>query len=118
MDSLVSAGGGYVCPFMNELVDSLYTEELNALIEKACQTGVDRRTFMMFIMMYFFTYINVNTSGEGGDRKEMLKVFMSDLIMNSEKRRRCVELYLSFERSVEKSVTAMGGQCPPLLREE
>ena len=102
---------GYVCPFMDELVDSLYTEELNALIDKTCQTGLDKRTFMMFIMMYFFTYINV--SGPSGgvskpeERKVMLKVFMSELIMNSEKRRRCVELYMLFEKSVEKSVTTL-----------
>lgn len=107
---------GYVCPFMSELVDSLYTEELNALIDKTCQTGLDKRTFMMFIMMYFFTFINV-TNGtadarpEGGqpteNRKAMLKVFMSELIMNSEKRRRCVELYMMFEKSVEKSVATL-----------
>ena len=104
MDSIVpSKSLGYVCPFMDDLVDSLYTEELNALIEKTCVTGLDKRTFMMFIMMYFFTYLNTNsertdserTDSERPDRKALLKVFMSDLIMNSEKRRQCVELYVS-----------------------
>ena len=105
MDSLATtSSSGYVCPFMDDLVDSLYTDELNTLIEKTCQTGLDKRTFMMFIMMYFFTMLNVSGAGtctsEGVDRKSMLKEFMSDLIMNSEKRRRCVDLYVSFERSV------------------
>lgn len=49
---------GYVCPFIGELVDSLYTEELNKLIDKTCESEIDKRTFMMFIMMYFLTYIN------------------------------------------------------------
>lgn len=96
---------GYICPFLNDLVDALYTEELNALIEKTCECDVDKRTFMMFIMMYFFTFLNMRVDSTNENKKEMLKVFMSELIINTEKRKQCVDLYMLFEKSVEKSVT-------------
>ena len=95
---------GYICPFIDDFVDCLYTDQLNDLVEKSCQTDIDKRTFMMFIMMYFSSYLSMNDLG-GRDRKTVLKVFMSDLIMNSEKRQKCVELYRTFEQSVAKSIT-------------
>lgn len=34
----------------------------------------------------------------------MLKIFISDLIMNSEKRKKCVELYTSVEKTIQTSL--------------
>lgn len=102
--------GAHVCPFMDDLVECLYTDELIALIETTCREDLDKRTFLMFVMMYFFTYLNTcalppgGTEGPRADRKQLLKEFMSDLIMNSEKRKRCVDMYVSFEQSVARGL--------------
>ena len=44
-----------VLPFKDQLVESLYTDEINNLLEKMCTTIDDKRTFLMFLMTYFFT---------------------------------------------------------------
>lgn len=112
MDSSVGFPRGYVCPFMDELVDCLHTDELIRLIEKTCKEDIDKRTFMMFAMMYFFTYLNVSSEGttdSNSGSKQLMKEFMSELILNSEKRRRCVALYLTFEQSVKRSLVSSDG---------
>ena len=37
----------------------------------------------------------------GVDVKEMLKVFLSDLIRNGEKRKKCLEMYEGFENTIK-----------------
>lgn len=90
----------YICPFINQMVDNLYIDELNNLITKTCNTNIDKRTFMMFIMMYFFTFLNINENSNNDEKKQMLKIFMSELIMNSEKRSQCINLYEIFEKNI------------------
>ena len=43
-----------IYPFIDELVDALYTDELNKMIDSE-NVQVDKKTFIMFIIMYFVT---------------------------------------------------------------
>jgi hypothetical protein len=91
-----------IYPMINELVDSLYTSEINCLIDSKCETIDDKRVFLMFIIIYFYTYLSVpKEMKDTFDMKQELKVFMTDVIRNPEKRIKMVELYRNFENSVQ-----------------
>jgi hypothetical protein len=82
-----------VYPFINNLVDFLYTDELNTLIQNNIKSDLDKRSFMMYIIMYFYTYLNVSHKTS----KEDIKYFLTDIIQNPDKRQKCIELYMNFE---------------------
>lgn len=91
-----------IYPMIDELVDSLYTTEINNLIDSKCETVDDKRVFLMFIIIYFYTYLSVPKDVKDTfNMKEELKVFMTDVIRNPEKRSKMVELYRNFENSVQ-----------------
>lgn len=91
-----------IYPMIDELVDSLYTTEINNLIDSKCETVDDKRVFLMFIIIYFYTYLSVPKDVKDTfNMKEELKVFMTDVIRNPEKRSKMVELYRTFENSVQ-----------------
>lgn len=85
-----------IYPLFDELVDSLYTPELNTLIEKNCTSILDKKTFIMFIIMYFMTFLHLKPS------KENMKIFLTDMLKNPQKRSKCIELFMSFENSVKQ----------------
>lgn len=90
-----------IYPMINELVDSLYTSEINQLIDTKCETIDDKRVFLMFIIVYFYTYLSLPKNVKDSyDMKDELKIFMTDMIRNPEKRSKMVELYRTFENSV------------------
>lgn len=91
----------YIYPMIDELVESLYTQEINNLIDTKCETVDDKRVFLMFMIMYFYTYLSIpNEIKTKYDMKEELKIFMSDMIKNPDKRMKMIELYRTFETSV------------------
>lgn len=91
-----------IYPMIDELVNSLYTDEINNLINTKCETIDDRRVFLMFLIMYFYTYLSIPKDvKEQYDMKHELKVFLTDMIRNPEKRAKCIELYTNFENSVK-----------------
>jgi hypothetical protein len=91
-----------IYPMIDELVNSLYTDSINNLIDTKCETIDDRRVFLMFLIMYFYTYLSIPKNiKEKFDMKNELKVFLSDMIRNPEKRAKCIELYTTFENSVK-----------------
>lgn len=83
-------------PLIEELVDLLYTEELNNLIDTICVSNLDKRSFMMFVMMYFYSRL----SAVNNVTKESLKSFLTELIMDNDKRKKCIDIYRNFEKSV------------------
>ena len=91
-----------VYPMINDLVDSLYTDEINDIIQKSCNSLVDKRSFMMFIIMYFLTFINIKNNNGNNLSKNEMKILLTEFIRNPEKRQKCVELFLLFENSVKK----------------
>lgn len=94
-----------VYPLIDELVNSLYTSDINNLIDTKCQTIDDKRVFLMFLIMYFYSYLsipgNVKENETDTDIKHNLKLFLTDLIRNPDKRLKCLELYTTFENTIK-----------------
>ena len=89
-------------PFVEELVDILYTTELNDLIDARCETEEDKKVFIMFILTYFYTFLSIPTDIKKTDElKSELKLFITDLIRNPEKRYNIIQLYKTFENSIK-----------------
>lgn len=92
-----------IYPGIDKLVDVLFTSEINNLIDTKCETDSDKRVFLMFLIMYFYTYLNIPNVVKTSDIdiKQNLKIFLTDLIKNPDKRLKCIELYKSFEDSIK-----------------
>lgn len=87
-----------VYPFINELVDSLFNNELNSIIDENTELNHDKSVFMMFVNIYFMAYLHTqsktSTQNRVSDeeRKKLLKEMLSDVIRCPEKRQVCVSL--------------------------
>ena len=81
-------------PFIDELVDSLYIDKLNNLIDKNCKTIEDKKIFIMFIITYFMTYLNTpNITSDG------IKEFLNNIIKNPEERLKYIKLFYEFDEN-------------------
>ena len=81
-------------PFIDELVDSLYIDKLNNLIDKNCKTIEDKKIFIMFIITYFMTYLNTpNITSDG------IKEFLNNIIKNPEERLKYIKLFYEFDKN-------------------
>jgi hypothetical protein len=90
-----------ILPGINDLVNVLYTEHLNEYLDKKNETSDDRRVLLMFLIMYFYSYLSVPKEIKSNvDVKQTLKAFLSDLIKDHTKRKICLEMYKSFENTV------------------
>jgi hypothetical protein len=85
-----------IYPFIDELVNILYTDDLNNLIDSE-HVQIDKRNFFMFIIMYFTTRLYASNESLS---KENMKLFMTDLIRDPIKRNKCIQLFLMFENSL------------------
>jgi hypothetical protein len=83
-----------IYPFINDMVDTFYTENCNKLIEKCIETETDKNTFLMFIMMYFGIHLKLSSENDI-QKKYQIKTILSDLIRDPEKRRICIEMFES-----------------------
>lgn len=92
-----------IYPMINELVDVLYKDDINNLISTKCQTQSDKRVFLMFLIMYFYTYLTIpDEIKDNFNIKNELKLFLTDIIKNPNKRHQCIQLYSDFENSIKK----------------
>jgi hypothetical protein len=83
-----------IYPFINDLVDTFYKEHLNTFIDKSIESEGDKSVFLMFVMMYFCIHLKLEK--ENNDvKKDNIKILMSDIINDPEKRRLCLELFES-----------------------
>lgn len=89
-----------IYPFINELVDVLYTSQIHELVDSKCHTDEDRRVFMMYLLTYFYTYMQIPSEMKTDDIKIELKKFLSDIIKNPDKRKVCIDLFLHFENTI------------------
>ena len=89
-----------ILPGINELVNILFTETINDFIDKKNGSDEDRRVILMFLIMYFYSYTSIKTVHDKENIKKLLKAFLSELIINREKRIQCLELFRSFENSI------------------
>ena len=84
-------GNGNICPGLDKLVNVLYTEDINGYIDEICKDELDKKTFLMFVIMYFYAYFNV----EG---KHNIKLVLSNIMRDPEKRSKCVHLFVKFQK--------------------
>lgn len=90
-----------ILPGINDLVNVLYTEHLNEFLDKKNETRDDRRVLLMFLIMYFYSYLSIPKEiKDNVDVKQTLKAFLSDLILDHTKRKACLDMYQSFENTV------------------
>jgi hypothetical protein len=82
-----------VCPGIDKLVNVLYTDEINEYIEEICKDELDKKTFIMFVIMYFYAYFNV----EG---KNNIKLVLSNIMRDPDKRSKCVQCFVLFQKSL------------------
>lgn len=91
-----------ILPGINDLVNVLYTEHLNEYLDKKNETPDDRRVLLMFLIMYFYSYLSVPKEVKNKvDIKQTLKAFLSDLISDHIKRKVCLDMYTTFESTVK-----------------
>lgn len=89
----------YILPFIDNLVSILYNKDINNLIMKNCNDEIDKKTILMFIILYFFTHIKtIDVNIE--NKEHELKKFISKVILDSNKRKECIEVYLSLEKLI------------------
>lgn len=83
-----------IYPFIDEMVDTFYNDQSNALIERAIESNQDKSIFMMYVMMYFGIHLKLEKENDEV-KKEQIKVLMTDLIRDPEKRKFCIEIFES-----------------------
>ena len=76
-------------------MDALFTKEINDIIDSENVT-IDKKSFIMFICMYFSIRLYSKKCS-----KEAIKKFMTDLIRNPEKSHKCILLFNSFEKVID-----------------
>jgi hypothetical protein len=81
-----------IYPFIDEMVDTFYNDQSNALIERAIESRQDKSIFMMYVMMYFGIHLKLERENDE-IKKEQIKVLMTDLVRDPEKRKFCIELF-------------------------
>ena len=103
-ESIIEIKKSKIYPFINDLVDVLFTTQINNLIDTRCSTIEDKRVFMMFLMTYFYSYLCIPDCNKNNKIKQNLKEFLNELINNPDKRLKCIELYTTFEETLSNNV--------------
>lgn len=79
-----------IYPFINEMVDTFYTENANKLIEKSIEHNSDKSIFMMYITMYFAIHLKLK---DDENKKHYIKQIMSEIINDPAKRSKVIEMF-------------------------
>lgn len=81
-----------IYPFIDEMVDTLYNDDSNYLIEKVIETSTDKSIFMMFVVMYYSIFLKLDNKDKEIKRSQ-IKILMNEFIQDPEKRKFCIELF-------------------------
>jgi hypothetical protein len=81
-----------IYPFINEMVDTFYTENCNELIENSISGGYDKSIFLMFVVMYFGIHLKLENSNKE-EKKTQIKLLMTDFIKDPIKRNMCINIF-------------------------
>jgi len=91
------------CPYpgIDKLVDALYCDEINSYINDICHDELDKKTFIMFVIMYFYIYFGLECNVQTSElSKQNIKLVLSDIIRDPEKRHQCIQLFTQFQKSI------------------
>lgn len=83
-----------VYPFIDEIVDILFTKNVNSLVENSIEYNSDKSIFMMFITMYFAIHLKLDIPNDE-NKKTHIKQIMTEMINDPEKRLKCIQLFQS-----------------------
>lgn len=81
-----------IYPFINEMVDTFYNDNCNELINNSISGGYDKSIFLMFVAMYFGIHLKLENDNKE-EKKQQIKILMSDFIKDPIKRRMCIEIF-------------------------
>lgn len=96
-----------IYPFINEIVDLLYTDKCNSIIEKVIENDNDKSVFLMFIMMYFGIHLKLDKSNDD-IKKDQIKILMTELIKDPYKRQFCIEMFENKFQDFFKTAPPLG----------
>lgn len=85
-----------IYPFINDMVDTLYNDSTNELIERVIENNNDKSVFLMFIMMYYGIHLQLDKQDDDNFKREQIKILMTDLIRDPQKRQFCIEVLNTF----------------------
>lgn len=81
-----------IYPFINDMVDTFYTDNCNELIENSISGGYDKSIFLMFVVMYFGIHLKLENSNKE-EKKTQIKLLMTDFIKDPIKRNMCINIF-------------------------
>lgn len=82
----------YIYPFVDELVDALFTKECNQLIKERIEGAYDKQVFLMFVMLYFAVHIHLEGDATE-DKKIAIKYIVTECVKDPVKRQKCLEMF-------------------------
>lgn len=86
-------------PFIDQLVDTLHSNEINTMIKDKIHNDDEKSIFMMFVMMYFVINVKVQTESQTtAVTKEQIKDVMTQIIGDYDKRRTCLQMFEPYFR--------------------
>ena len=77
-------------PFVEKLVDALYNDDVNSVIEKSVEGHYDKSIFLMFVVLYFGIFLSIEKFEY---KKDLLKESISDIIRDHDKRTACLQFF-------------------------
>ena len=90
-----------IYPFIDEMVEVFYTDNCNNMIENVVTTNSDKSIFLMFVMMYFGIHLKLEQENDD-TKKKQIKLMLSDIIRDHDKRRLCIEMFESKMQDIFK----------------
>ena len=85
-----------ILPFINDIVD-----HLEELLENKCENEDEKRIMIMFILTYAYSHLTIvpkNTKINNIDKKNLIKITMTNIIMDRNKRLQIIQMFQNFEK--------------------
>jgi hypothetical protein len=106
MSNIIRTTNTNVYPLINEIVDELSDTDLKAIIERSCETRMDKGIFMMFVTMYFYVFLSDTELS-----KHEIKLILTDAIRDPEKRQYCLQVFFgTMNKLIEETKTKLIGR--------
>lgn len=84
--------------FFRKLINLFYSEEICEFVDQYQNTTDEKKAMFMFIILYFYIYINYQPT------EENIYLFLKDIVENSQKRQILIETYNSIFSTLPKNL--------------
>jgi len=85
-----------IYPFIDKLVDVMYNDDLNNLMEESIEGHYDKSIFLMYIVLYFGIYMSIDKSIRSANKKQAIKEELTDIIRDPNKRQACLNFFCTY----------------------